>query len=522
MGIDPCNDLELTFSSCNMISNSLSLVRLLFFLIQEDSSLASLNILSIMARTKIVCTLGPASCEPAILHAMVDAGMRVARINCSHGTAQEHTERIAQIRKISAESGITLSILYDLSGPKIRTGEMAEPVMLEAGSTVVMTARPQLNTGEVPLGFAQLPQFVTPGLHLLLDDGSLDVEVISVTETDITTRVIVGGPLGSHKGINLPGATLPIPAVTEKDKEDLRQGLREGADWIAMSFVRSADDLLPVQEIMREEGIVRPIIAKIEKHEAIDNLDAIIEAFDGVMVARGDLGVEVALERIPLLQKEIISKANLAGKPVITATQMLDSMIRNPRPTRAEVTDVANAILDGTDAVMLSGETAMGKYPVEAVHTMETVAEYAETILPDDVVPTDQAPRYHRPTGALAVAAVDIASHLKAGAIVASTVSGHTAVLVSKSRPHQPIIALTGEQATYTQLPLLWGVTPILVPQRQNTDEMLDQAVREGCKRGIVCNGDLIIIVAVTAQPVGVVTRACNVLRIAHVQQRNN
>ena len=376
-----------------------------------------------------------------------------------------------------------------------------------------------MQPGEVPLGFPQLPQYVSPGLHLLLDDGSLDVEVVSATATDIVCRVIVGGPLGSHKGINLPGVTLPIPAVTEKDMEDLRQGLRLGVDWIAMSFVRSAEDILPVQAIMQEEGIVRPVIAKIEKHEAIEHLDAIIEAYDGVMVARGDLGVEVSLEHIPLLQKEIIRKANHAGKPVITATQMLDSMIRNPRPTRAEVTDVANAILDGTDAVMLSGETATGKYPIETVHTMAIIAESAETMLPEEIVPAAQAPRYHRPTGALAAAAVEIAGHLGASAIFAFTVHGHTAVLVSKNRPHQPIIAVTGEKDTYTQLPLLWGVTAVLVPQRPNTDDMLDQAVREACKRGIVANADLIIIVAVTTQPVGVVTRASNVLRIAHVQQ---
>ncbi len=477
------------------------------------------NIFTIMARTKIVCTLGPASSEPSVMRALVDAGMRVARINCSHGPVEEHAEHIRAIRQISKETGIALSILYDLSGPKIRTGAMDEPVLLEAGKQVVLTTRSDMQPGEVPLGFPQLTQYVRPGLHLLLDDGSLDIEVVSATETDIVCRVIVGGPLSSHKGINLPGETLPIPAVTEKDKEDLRQWLRIGVDWVAMSFVRSAEDILPVKAIMQEEGIVRPIIAKIEKHEAIDNLDSIIDAYDGVMVARGDLGVEVPLEQIPLLQKEIIRKANHAGKPVITATQMLDSMIRNPRPTRAEVTDVANAILDGTDAVMLSGETAMGKYPIETVHTMETIAESAETMFPEDIVPIEQAPRYHRPTGALAAAAVEIASHLGAGAIFAATIHGHTAVLVSKNRPHQPIIAVTGEQDTYTQLPLLWGVTAVLVPQWPNADEMLDQAVREACKRGIVANGDLIIIVAVTGQPVGVVTRASNVLRIAHVQQ---
>ncbi|MHB9024425.1 MAG: pyruvate kinase [Armatimonadota bacterium] len=474
-----------------------------------------------MSRTKIVCTLGPATESPEMLRALVDAGMRVARINCSHGTPEEHAERIRAVRAVSQESGVAVSVLYDLSGPKIRTGDMAEPVMLEPGKEFTLTSREQLAPGEVPLGFAELPRLVQPGQHILLDDGNLQADIVSVSETDIVCTATVSGPLGSHKGINLPGVSLPIPAVTDKDMEDLRRGLRLGVDWIALSFVRSADDILPVREIMDEEGVQRPIIAKIEKHEAIDNLEAILDAFDGVMVARGDLGVEVALERIPLLQKEIIRAANHQGKPVITATQMLDSMIRNPRPTRAEVTDVANAILDGTDAVMLSGETAVGKYPREAVQTMSTVADWAETLLPEDVVPTKLAPQYNRPTGSLAAAAVDIAAHLGARAIVTATERGHTTTLVSKSRPHQPIIAITGSAETYTQLPLLWGVTPFLVQQSMDADEMLDRAVRAACKAGMVDDGDLLIIVAVTPQPqpIGVVTRASNILRIAHVER---
>lgn len=285
-----------------------------------------------------------------------------------------------------------------------------------------------------------------------------------------------------------------------------------------MSFVRSAEDILPIKHVMAELGISRPVIAKIEKHEALDNLDEIIATYDGVMVARGDLGVEVSLERIPIFQKQIIRQANRMGKPVITATQMLDSMIRNPRPTRAEVTDVANAILDGTDAVMLSGETAVGKYPVETVRTMARIAEWAETILPEDVVPEAEAPAHDTPDGALAAAAVDIADQLHAKAIFAPTIHGYTATLVSKSRPTQPIIALTPNEATYTQLPLLWGVTPLLAPQKADSDEMLDRGVRETCKLNIVTDGDLIIIVSVTSKPVGVVTRASNLLRVAHVR----
>jgi pyruvate kinase len=472
-----------------------------------------------MSRTKIVCTLGPASEDPAVLTAMVAAGMRVARINCSHGSPEEHAARITLVRKVSAETGVPLAVLYDLSGPKIRTGDMAEPVMLEAGKEFVLTNRAPA-PGEVPMGFDELPLYVKPGSRILFDDGNLEAEVVAVTATDVTARALVSGPLGNHKGINLPGESLPIPALTDKDLADARLGLLEGVDWIAMSFVRTAADIDPLRALMAELKISRPVIAKIEKHEAVANLEGILEAYDGVMVARGDLGVEVSLERIPLLQKQIIKAANHAGKPVITATQMLDSMIRNPRPTRAEVTDVANAILDGTDAVMLSGETAVGKYPVETVQTMATVADYAETLLPEDVVPTQDAPRYTHPTGALAAAAVDMAGHLGAKAIIASTIHGHTAVLVSKNRPRQPILAMTPDPATCTQLPLLWGVTPVLVANNGSPDEMLDRAVRQSCRAGILEDGDLLIIIAVNPHPVGVVTRATNVLRIATVQQK--
>jgi len=472
-----------------------------------------------MARTKIVCTLGPASETPDVLRAMVEAGMRVARINCSHGTPEEHAARVSLVRQLAHETGVALAVLYDLSGPKIRTGAMAEPVTVEAGVDFTLTARDNPAPGEIPLAFNELPQHVKPGSRMLFDDGAIAADVVSVSGTDIVCRALNGGPIGAHKGINLPGESLPIPAVTEKDMEDLRQGLRVGADWIALSFVRSAADIEPVQQIMQEEGIRRPVIAKIEKHEAIANLEEIVTAFDGVMVARGDLGVEVSLEQIPLLQKQIIRLANHLGKPVITATQMLDSMMRNPRPTRAEVTDVANAILDGTDAVMLSGETAVGKYPVETVRTMATVAEYAETILPEDMVPTDQAPEFNHPTGALAAAAVNIAEHLGATAIIAATTHGHTAMLVSKSRPHQPVLAATMLPETFTQLPLLWGVTPFLGTENESTDQMVDRAVRHAASAGMVKDGDIVVIVSVTPQPVGVVTRASNVLRIAHVRR---
>lgn len=475
---------------------------------------------NVMPRTKIVCTLGPATNTPEMIRALVEAGMRVARINCSHGTPEQHAHSVRMVRQVSQETGVAVAIFYDLQGPKVRTGDLETPVLLEAGKEFILTARDEIGPGEVSLDFKELPQHVVPGAHILFDDGNLEAEVVAVDGPDVICRALVSGPLSSHKGINLPGVSLPIPAVTEKDMVDLRHGLREKVDWIAMSFVRDASDISVVHAIMAEEGIWRPVIAKIEKHEAVANLEAVVAAYDAIMVARGDLGVEVALEQIPMLQKRIIHTANRAGKPVITATQMLDSMIRNPRPTRAEVTDVANAILDGTDAVMLSGETAVGKYPLEAVRTMGKIAEQAEAMLPEDIVPTDQAPDYDHPTGALAASAVDIATHLKARAIVASTVHGNTAMLVSKSRPHQPILAITANPETYTQLPLLWGVTPFLIPGTTTLDEMLDRAVRASCKVGIVEDGDLLIIIAVSTQPVGVVTRSSNILRIAHVQQR--
>lgn len=464
--------------------------------------------------------MGPATDDPAVLKDMVTAGMRVARINCSHGTPQEHADTVVRVRAVARETGVPVSVLYDLCGPKIRTGTMAETLLFKSGEEFTLTSRVDLGPNEAPLGFPELPQHVHPGQRILIDDGLLEAEVLSVSGTDILCRALNDGPLGSHKGINLPGATLPIPAVTEKDIEDLRFGLQVGIDWVAMSFVRSAGDIQPLKEIMDELKIHRPIIAKIEKFEAIANLDEILVAYDGVMVARGDLGVEVSLEEIPMLQKVIIRKANHAGKPVITATQMLDSMIRNPRPTRAEVTDVANAILDGTDAVMLSGETSVGKYPVETVRTMAAIANSAETMLPEEPMPAHMAPEYDTPTGALAVAAVDISRHLQAAAIIAATVSGNTARLVSKSRPHQPIVGLTASPDTFTQLPLFWGVTPFLVTTSENDDDLLDKGVRAAVRAGIVKNDDLIVIVAISTQPVGVVTRTSNILRIANVRQK--
>jgi len=450
---------------------------------------------------------------------MIDAGMRVARVNCSHGTPEEHAATVTRARAAAAAAGVAVSVLFDLSGPKIRTGDMDEPVLLEAGTEFILTARDARQPGEVPLGIRELPQYVRPGTRILFDDGALAADVVSTTGTDVVARALNSGPLGAHKGINLPGESLPIPALTEKDVDDLRQGLRVGADWFALSFVRSAQDLEPVRRVMAEEGITRPVIAKIEKHEAVANLAEVIAAFDGVMVARGDLGVEVSLERIPLLQKRIIALANRLGKPVITATQMLDSMIRNPRPTRAEVTDVANAILDGTDAVMLSGETAVGHYPVDAVRTMATVASYAEELQAQRPVPEEDVPEFDDPTGALAAAAVEIAAHLGARAIIAATERGHTAVLVSKSRPTQPIIAATMCPLTFAQAPLLWGVTPFLGTENESNDQMVDRAVREAIGSGLVDDGDIVVIVSVTPQPVGVVTRASNILRIAHVKR---
>ncbi|MCS6807080.1 MAG: pyruvate kinase [Acidobacteriota bacterium] len=458
-----------------------------------------------MARTKIVCTIGPASRTPESLEQLIRAGMNVARLNFSHGTHAEHREVIATIRRVAAQLDRPVAILQDLAGPKIRIGDIEDgSVMLEPGALFTLTTRPVAgNQQQVSISYAGLPEDVQPGDTLLLSDGSLELEVVSTTEEEIQCRVIVGGLLSSRKGINLPARSIKAPSLTDKDRADLVFGIEQDVDYVALSFVRTAADVEQAKQFMRECGHMIPLIAKVEKHEALLNIDEIVQAADGLMVARGDLGVETPLEKVPRVQKRLIEKANRAGKPVITATQMLRSMVDSPRPTRAEVTDVANAILDGTDAVMLSEETAVGKYATEAVVVMRRIAEDIEAAFPF----TNWMQRFDREGDpplpeAVGYAACNLAERIRAAAIITFTQSGSTAQLVAKYRPGRVILAPTPLEKTYRRLALVWGVTPILSEEMRNTDEMIDKAFAAALKSGLVQPGQRVVITA--GVPVGV------------------
>lgn len=458
-----------------------------------------------MPRTKIVCTIGPASRSPEKLEQLIAAGMNVARLNFSHGSHDEHEEVIVRLREIAARLARPLAILQDLAGPKIRVGEItAGTVHLQAGDRFILTTEAVPgDEHKVSITYPALPRDVRPGDTLLLNDGALELRVEETRENEIICRVVVGGPLSSHKGINVPTRSLQVPSLTEKDREDLAFGLERGVDYVALSFVRSPADVLQAKQFVAERGRPVPLIAKIEKHEALAHIDEIIEVVDGIMVARGDLGVETPLEKVPLIQKMLIHKCNQAGKPVITATQMLRSMVNNPRPTRAEVTDVANAILDGTDAVMLSEETAMGKYPVEAVQMMARIAEDAESGFPFNAWTSQLKPR--EPVSlpeAVSRAACALAENIRARAIITFTQSGSTARLVAKYRPRPSILAPTPLEETYHRLALVWGVIPMLSEATQTTDEMMGRAFTAARRAGFVRRGDTVVITA--GVPLGV------------------
>ena len=449
-----------------------------------------------MPKTKIVCTIGPASSSEEGLAALMSAGMDVARLNFSHGSFEEHAAKIKTIRKVAAESGRLIGILQDLSGPKIRLGQIANEPVLKQGQKIVFTSRDVPGDDrEVNLPYPDLISQIRKGSQIFADDAKLEFRAVSVTETDVTAAVLVGGPLGSRKGITIPGTKLTQPSMTEKDKADLRFGLKAGVDWIAASFVRSPDDIRPIRAIMDEVGICAPVIAKIERPEAVACIDEIIEAFDGIMIARGDLGIELPVERVPLVQKSIIKKCGIAGKPVITATQMLDSMIHNCQPTRAEVTDVANAILDGTDAIMLSGETAMGDFPTRAVKMMARIAMTTERSLHYQRISRSRyAAVATSMTDAIGEAVVELAYDLNLSAIITSTATGGTARRVSKYRPKARIIAAATQTAVARQLTLSWGVIPISVPVCQTTDETIEHAIDAAKKAKLVKNGDTVVV----------------------------
>lgn len=464
-----------------------------------------------MTRTKIVCTIGPASDSPGVIRELVRKGMSVARLNFSHGTREEHRQKIHIIRKVSEELNRPVAILQDLAGPKIRVGTLPAPgIRLEAGRPFVLTSEQVRGASDrVSVTYASLPREVKRGDRLLLADGLMELVVKEVKGSDILCEVVTGGVLTSHKGINLPTGTIRAPSMTEKDREDLLFGLQSDVDYVALSFVRSAQDIRAVKEIIGANEKNTPLIAKIEKHEAIEHIDHIMEESDGVMVARGDLGVEVPLEEVPHIQKMLIRKANLAGKPVITATQMLRSMVDSPRPTRAEATDVANAVLDGTDAVMLSEETASGAYPVGALEFMLRIVKSAEEDFPHErflqLVPRRDV------SESVAHASCVLADHLDASAIVATTRSGLTAQHISRFRPRQPILALSPDRSTVRRLSLFWGCVPRMVTDPQGTDEMIENAARSALETGHGTRGDLVVIT--TGHPVWV-AGTTNMLRV--------
>ncbi len=454
-----------------------------------------------MRRTKIVATLGPASNTLERIAGLIQAGMNVARLNFSHGTHADHAALIAMVRRAAAEAGSHVAILQDLQGPKIRTGPLADgqPVDLVAGQRFWITTEPIIGTAErVSTTYAALPQDVQPRDRILLSDGMIELVVRTTGANEVETEVVHGGRLKQHQGINLPGVRVSAPAATAKDLEDLHFGLAQGVDYVALSFVRAADDIRQIKTVISAAGKSTPVIAKIERPEALEDLPAILRVADAIMVARGDLGVEMAPERVPLVQKQIIDAANRALIPVITATQMLESMIQNPRPTRAESSDVANAILDGSDAVMLSGETAAGAYPLEAVQMMALIADAIEGSAAqagsDIAVPRWAIPEVQSSARAIADAAATISRVLPVRAIVVLTQSGSSARLVSHYRPQVPIIALSPSAETARRVALYWGVTPLVIHSADHLDA-LEQEIQALLRaRGLAQPGETVVL----------------------------
>ena len=460
-----------------------------------------------MRKTKIVCTIGPASESPEVLEQLILAGMNVARLNFSHGSHEEHAVRIATIRDVAAKLDKTIGILLDTKGPEIRTHNMKNgEVHLVSGQVIdISMEEVEGNESVFSVTYSQLIEDVNQNDTILLDDGLIALRVLA-TDTEkrlIHTIVENAGVLKNKKGVNVPGVSIKLPGITEKDAQDILFGIEQGIDFIAASFVRTAKDVLEIRELLEQNGGSHiQIIPKIENQQGVDNIDEIIEVSDGLMVARGDLGVEIPAEEVPLVQKTLIKKCNQVGKPVITATQMLDSMQRNPRPTRAEASDVANAIIDGTDAIMLSGETAAGLYPVESVKTMNRIAEHTENSLDyRSIVSTRSREKGTTMTEALSQAVSYTSINLGVKAVLAPTSSGTTAKMIAKYRPGVPIIAITNERTTAQKLTLVWGVSPIVTPKVTTTDEILELSVDEALKRKYVDHGDVVVITA--GVPVG-------------------
>lgn len=453
-----------------------------------------------MRKTKIVCTIGPSSESLENTKKLILAGMNVARLNFSHGDFEEHGSRIKNIRQAAKELNKTVAILLDTKGPEIRTGKLAvEPIELVQDEYITLTTEEILGDKDrISITYKDLPNDVEVGSTILIDDGLIGLTVVGIEGTEIKCRIVNGGTIKSKKGVNVPGVAISLPGITEKDANDIVFGIEQDIDFIAASFVRKASDVQEIRDLLAKHNASHiKIISKIENQQGVDNLDEILEASDGLMVARGDLGVEIPAEEVPLVQKRMIEKCNLAGKPVITATQMLDSMQRNPRPTRAEASDVANAIFDGTDAIMLSGETAAGKYPVESVLTMSRIAEKAESALNyREIFLKQRIAQETTVTEAISQSVAISALDLNAKAIISSTESGLTARVVSKYRPQAPIIAVTTKERTLRQLALTWGVTPIQGKTASSTDEMFEYSLKGGLESGLVKPGDLVVITA--------------------------
>ena len=449
-----------------------------------------------MRRAKIVCTMGPAVESPENVTRLVAAGMNVARLNLSHGSYEEHQVRLDRVREAANKAGKAIAILVDLQGPKIRLGRFENgPHELARGDIFTITTDEISGTKErASTTYKGLPGDCKAGDRILIDDGKVAVEVVEVKGSDVVTKCVEPGAISNNKGLNLPGVAVSVPALSEKDREDLRWGLRAGADFIALSFVRSAKDIDDVHRIMEEEGIKLPVIAKIEKPQAVANLAEIVETFDGIMVARGDLGVEMPIEEVPLVQKRCIELARANAKPVIVATQMLDSMISNSRPTRAESTDCANAVLDGADALMLSGETSVGAFAIEAVQTMARIIERTEEEMLDRIPPLRTAPKTKG--GAITKAASEVGQIVNAKFLITFTQSGDSARRMSRLRSAIPMIAITPEEHVFNQLSLSWGVEPMITALVSTTDEMVRQADAIIINSKRAEKGELVVIVA--------------------------
>lgn len=472
-----------------------------------------------MKDTKIVATIGPASESEETLKILFTEGVNVARLNFSHGSHEEHKIKIDRIKKLRKEMDLPLGIMLDTKGPEIRLGDVEGEVTLEIGDEFVLTTEELIGDKSIAsISYKELYKDVKAGDKILIDDGLVELLVKEIEGEKIITEVENSGVISSHKGVNVPGVDINLPALTERDIEDIKFGVKEDVDFIAASFIRSRDDVLAIRKVLEEErDYTTKIISKIESQKAVELIDEIIEVSDGIMVARGDLGVEIETEAVPIVQKEIIKKCNVVGKTVITATQMLDSMIRNPRPTRAETNDVANAVLDGTSAVMLSGETASGKYPVEAVETMRKIIEYTEsTIDHDEILENRIKDVENSMTNSIGRSACVIARDLHANAIITATTSGNTSKAIAKFRPGTPIIASTPFEKIKNQLSLVWGVRPVKVLNFKDTDNLIDASMEIAVKKGFLKSGDLVVLTA--GVPTGI-AGSTNLLKIENVSE---